>query len=189
MLSNRRFSWRLVTWRFGSVNAAIRVVAVLLLLSLPAVAEQQGFESELLDHMAGNWVVSGTIGGNEVTHDLVAGWVLGHQYLRFHEVAREVDNEGVPAYEAIVFIGWNESIRRYTCLWLDVTGSGARFPEGTGYAKPAIDELAFVFDTGDDSVIHTTFAYDRESDIWHWLIEIDRGAKRSTFARLSMTRQ
>ena len=40
--------------------------------------------------------MSGTIGGTQVTHDLVAGWVLGHQYLRFHEVAREVDSEGVP---------------------------------------------------------------------------------------------
>jgi len=171
------------------VKNAIRVVATLLLMSLPAVAKQQGFQDELLDHMAGNWVMSGTIGGTQVNHDLVAGWVLGHQYLRFHEVAREVDSEGAPAYEAIVFIGWNESIGRYTCLWLDVTGSGAQFPEGTGYAEPAIDEMALVFDTGDESAIHTTFTYDRESDVRHWLIEIDRGAKRSTFARVSLTRQ
>ncbi len=171
------------------MNTAIRVVTILLLLSLPAVAEQQGFQDELLDHMAGNWLMSGTIGGTQVTHDLVAGWVLGHQYLRFHEVAREVDSGGVPAYEAIVFIGWNQPTSRYTCLWLDVTGSGGQFPEATGHAEPAVDELAFVFDTGDDSIIHTTFTYDRESDVWHWLIEIDRGAKHSTFARVSLTRQ
>jgi len=171
------------------VNTAIRVATILLLLCLPAVAEQQGFQDELLDHMAGNWLMSGTIGGTQVTHDLVAGWVLGHQYLRFHEVAREVDSEGVPAYEAIVFIGWDQLTSRYTCLWLDVTGSGAQFPEATGHAKPAVDELAFVFDTGDESVIHTTFTYDREADTWHWLIEIDRGAKHSTFASVSLTRQ
>ena len=87
------------------MNAVIRVVSVLLLLSFPAVAEQQGVQDKLLDHMSGNWVMRGTIGGNQVTHDLDAGWVLGHQYLRFHEVAREVDGEGVSAYEAIVFIG------------------------------------------------------------------------------------
>jgi len=171
------------------VNSAIRVVAFLLLLSLPAVAEQQGFQDELLDQMAGNWLMSGTIGGTQVTHDLVAEWVLGHQYLRFHEVARELDSEGVPAYEAIVFIGWHQATGRHTCLWLDVTGSGAQFPDATGYAEPADDELAFVFDTGDDSVIHTTFTYDRKSDAWHWLMEIDRGAKHSTFARVSLTRQ
>ena len=161
----------------------------MLLLSLPAAAEQQGVQDKLLDHMSGNWVMRGTIGGAQVTHDLVAEWVLGHQYMRFHEVAREVDDEGVPAYESIVFIGWNEALGRYTCLWLDVTGSGAQFPEHTGYAEPAAEELAFVFDTGDDSAIHTTFTYDRESDMWHWLIEIERSAKHSTFARVSLTRQ
>jgi hypothetical protein len=171
------------------VNTAIRVVTVLLLLPLPAMAGQRGFQDELLDRMAGNWLMSGTIGGNQVVHDLVAEWVLGHQYLRFHEVAREVDDEGAPAYEAIVFIGWDQLISRYTCLWLDVTGSGARFPDATGYAEPAVDKLAFIFDTGDDSVIHTTFTYTRESDVWHWLIENVRGAKRSTFARVSLTRQ
>jgi hypothetical protein len=109
--------------------------------------------------------------------------------MRFHEVAREVDSEGVPAYEAIVFIGWDQLTSRYTCLWLDVTGSGAHFPEATGYAEPAVDALAFVFDTGDATVIHTTFTYDQEADTWHWLIEIDRGAKQSTFASVSLTKQ
>ena len=171
------------------MNTAIRVATILLLLCLPAVAEQQGFQDELLDHMAGNWLMSGTIGGSQVTHDLVAGWVLGHQYLRFHEVAREVDSEGTPAYEAIVFIGWDQRTSRYTCLWLDVTGSGARFPDATGYAEPAVDKLAFDFDTGDDSVIHTTFNFDRDLDAWRWLIDIDRGGERSTFARGSLKRQ
>jgi len=72
---------------------------------------------------------------------------------------------------------------------LDVTGSGAQFPDATGHAKPAVDELAFVFDTGDESVIHTTFTYHREADTWHWTIEIDRGAEHSTFASVSLTRQ
>ncbi|MFQ5479497.1 MAG: hypothetical protein ACE5E4_12885 [Candidatus Binatia bacterium] len=171
------------------MKTAIRVVTLLLLASFPAVAGQQGVQDELLDHMAGNWLMSGTIGGTQVTHDLAAEWVLGHQYLRFHEVSREVDSEVVPAYEAIVFIGWDQRTSRYTCLWLDVTGSGAQFPEATGYAEPATDELAFVFDTGDASVIHTTFTYDREADAWHWLIVIDRGATHSTFAQVSLTRK
>jgi len=172
-----------------SFTTAFRGVTIALLLSLPAVAEPRGVQDELLDRMAGNWLMSGTIGGNQVKHDLVAGWVLGHQYLRFHEVAREVDSEGVPAYEAIVFIGWDQATSRYTCLWLDVTGSGAKFPDATGYAKPAADELAFVFDTGNDSTIHTTFTYDRELDTWHWLIDIDRGGELSTFARVSLAKQ
>ncbi len=171
------------------MKIAICLVSVLMLLSLPAVAEVQGIQDELLDHLVGSWVMQGTIGGDRVTHDLVGEWVLGHQYLRFHEVARGLGSDGTPAYEAIVFIGWNESVGRYTCLWLDETGSGAQFPEGTGYAEPAVDELAFVFDTGEDSAIHTTFTYDRDSDAWRWLIEIERGTKISTFAQVTLTRQ
>ena len=126
-----------IFWRLGSVNAAIRVVSVLLSLSLsfPAFAEQQGFHDALLDRMVGDWLLSGDIGGNQVIHDVAAEWVLGHQYLRFHEVAREVDSEGTPAYEAIVFIGWDHLTNRYTCLWLDVTGSGARFPDATARTR------------------------------------------------------
>lgn len=171
------------------MKITLGIMALCLLAPPLAAAQQQGFQDALLDQMVGNWVMNGTIGGAESTHDIVAEWVLGHQYLRFHEVAREVDSEGMPAYEAIVFIGWHQPTSRYTCLWLDVTGSGGQFPEATGHAEPAVDELAFVFDTGDGSIIHTTFTYDRESDVWHWLIEIDRGAKRTTFARVTLTRQ
>ena len=171
------------------MNAVIRVSALMLLLTLPAAADQRGIQDELLDQMVGNWVMTGEIGGSSVTHDVAAEWVLGHQYVRFHELAREVGNGGAPAYEAVVFIGWNETLGRYTCLWLDDTASGAQFPEHTGYAEPAVDELAFVFATGEDSAIHTTFSYNREADIWHWVIVIQRDDKTSTFARVSLARQ
>ncbi len=171
------------------MNVAFRGVILWLLLSLPAVAEGQGFQDALLDQLAGNWVLTGTIAGAETTHDIAAEWVLGHQYLRFHEVAREKDSEGAPAYEAIVFIGWDQPANRYACLWLDVTGGGGLSAEAIGHAEPGGDELAFVFDTGDNSVIHTTFAYNRETDTWQWLIDIDKGGERSTFARVTLTRQ
>ncbi len=171
------------------MTTPIRTLALLLLLALPTTAAQQGIQDELLDHLAGHWLMTGTIAGGQVSHDLDAEWVLGHQYLRFHELARELDEDGNPAYEAIVFIGWNQTLGQYTCLWLDVTGSGAQFPEGTGYAEPAPDKLAFVFDDGGDSAIHTTFTYDREADVWHWLIDIVRGTEHSTFASVSLARR
>lgn len=171
------------------LKTLIRSLAIVTLLSLPAMAGPRGIQSELLDRMVGDWVLTGTIAGQRTTHDVTAEWVLGHQYLRLHEVARDTDDEGEPAYEAIVFLGREQATDRYTCLWLDVTGSGARFPDATGYAEPAADELAFVFDAGGDSVIHTTFDYDHEADMWRWLIDIDHGGKPSTFARVSLTRR
>jgi len=171
------------------MKATLCIIALFLLSPPPATAQQQGFQDPLLDLMAGNWVMAGTIGEADTTHDIAIEWVLGHQYLRFHEIAREKDSEGAPAYEAIVFIGWDESSRRYACLWLDITGGGGLSAQGIGHAEPDGDKLAFVFDTGDGSVIHTTFTYNRIVDTWHWLIDVDRDGKRSTFAQVALTRQ
>ena len=57
---------------------------------------------ELLDHFAGQWVLQGTIAGKQTTHNVQADWVLKREYLRLHEVSREKDAKGDPAYEAMV---------------------------------------------------------------------------------------
>ncbi|HEX9105800.1 MAG TPA: hypothetical protein VF832_01195, partial [Longimicrobiales bacterium] len=76
-------------------------------LALPAAAQQPSSArpDSLLEHMAGRWVLSGTIDRQQATHDVVAEWVLGHEYLRLSEVSRERAAAGGPAYEAIVFLG------------------------------------------------------------------------------------
>ncbi len=133
-------------------------VALCLLIPLPATAQQSGFQDALLDHLAGYWVLRGTIAGTETTHHIVSEWVLGHYYLRLHEVSREKSDGGEPVYEAIVFIGWDEPSNQYTCLWLDSTGGSGLSAEAFGHAKKSGDDLAFVFKAGDGSIIHTTFA-------------------------------
>ena len=59
---------------------------------------------------------------NETTHEVENAWVLGHQYLRIHEVSRDKNADGSPAYEAIVFVGWDQLTSRYFAIWLDVWG-------------------------------------------------------------------
>src|SRR5580658_7706282 len=57
----------------------------------------------LLNHMIGKWVLQGQIDGKETSHDIDAEWVLNHEYVRLHELSRERNANGEPAYEAIVF--------------------------------------------------------------------------------------
>ena len=171
------------------MKRALYSVIICLLLPFPASAQQQGFQDRLLDHFAGNWIMKGTIAGEEIIHDVEADWVLAHNYLRFHELSREIDKEGFPEYEAIVFIGWNESSNRYACLWLDVTGGEGLSAEGIGYAEPNVDKLPFVFDTGSGGVIHTTFSYIRDNDTWKWTIDIERDGELKQFARVTLTRK
>ena len=169
------------------MKAVVCVIVLCLLVSLPAAA-QLGHRETVLDRLAGNWVMRGTIAGGETTHDIDAEWVLARHYLRFHEVAREKDDSGTPAYEAIVFIGWDEITSRFACLWLDVTGGGGLSNDAIGYAEPGGDELAFVFDMGEGSVIHTTFTYNRGDDTWLWSIDTEKGGERKSFARVTLTR-
>lgn len=92
-----------------------KMIVLAVLLTPFACAQQAPMNSPLLDHLAGQWVLSGTIAGGPVTHDVDADWVLDHHYLRIHEVSRDKNDQGKPKYEALVFIGWNEKPKQYAC--------------------------------------------------------------------------
>lgn len=161
----------------------------LLLLAAPAGAEPPPFEDELLARLEGPWVMRGTIAGEEVVHDIDGTWVLQGGYLRLHELARERDEQGLPAYEAIIYLGSGAPRARYACLWLDITGIEGLASEVIGYADRDGDNIPFVFGTGEDSAIHNDFAYDREADRWHWTITNMRGGERRPFGDLVLSRE
>ena len=64
--------------------------------ALTATAQQPPVSSPLLDHLAGKWLMQGTVGKQPVTHEFEAEWVLQHHYLRFHEVLQEKNDKGEP---------------------------------------------------------------------------------------------
>jgi hypothetical protein len=49
--------------------------------------------------------LQGTIADQEAIHNVVTEWVMDQRYLRIHEVFREMQPDGQPAYEANFFIG------------------------------------------------------------------------------------
>lgn len=161
----------------------------LTLPTLPASAQTGGLQDPLLDRLIGEWVLEGTIGGEHTTHDVVFDWVLGHHYVRFHEVARERDSTGAPAYEAIVFIGWDEPSQRYACLWLDSTGGEGLTSQAIGYGPRAGDTIPFLFHMPDGTPFHTTFAYDRSTDTWRWQMDGEDNGVLRPFARVTLTRK
>ena len=58
------------------------------LLACSAIGQPAPINDPLLERLVGTWVLRGTIAGKDTTHDSVAEWVLGHQYLRIHERSR-----------------------------------------------------------------------------------------------------
>jgi hypothetical protein len=171
------------------MSAVLKIFSSILLVSFSASAQQPAFQDPLLDHLIGTWVLQGTIAGRETTHDIISGWVLGHQYVQLHEVSREKDAKGQAAYEAIVIIGWDQSSSHYACLWLDSTGGDGLSAQAIGHAKRGGDEIAFLFKGKDGSLFHTTFAYSRGTDTWQWLMDGEEGGKLQPFARVKLTKK
>lgn len=156
----------------------------------PVSAEPLVYADPLLDRLIGTWVLRGQIAGKDTTHDVVAEWVLNHEYVRLHEVAREKDAKGNAAYEAIVIIGTGRPSHDYACLWLDSTGGAGLVPEGFGHAKRVGEEIPFVFlDSKGRISFKNTFSYDKSTDSWAWLMDNVVSGKAIPFARVKLTRQ
>jgi hypothetical protein len=160
--------------------------AIIVIYSSKSIAQQPAFRDSLLDHLTGNWVLHGAIAGKQTTHDVTAQWVLNHQYLQIHEVSRAKDAKGLPAYEASVFVGWQQATKQYVCVWLDDYGSIS--PASFGIAKsngPNI--IPFIF-TYNDDIFHTTFKYNPKDNTWAWDLDSEDKGVLKPFARCTLTR-
>jgi hypothetical protein len=143
---------------------------------------------QLLNHLTGKWVLEGTIAGKPTTHDVEAHWVLRREYLQVHEVSREKEASGEPAYEAIVLVSWEPKTNQYTCLWLDSTAGGALSSQTTCRATSAGDSIPFLFTLSPSERIQTTFTYRKAADTWQWLIDDEANGKTDRFADVTLTR-
>ena len=153
-------------------------------------AQPTTFKDSFLDRLVGNWVLRGELAHKQTTHDVAAEWVLGHQYVRLHEISRESNTNRQPAYEAIVFIGWDQEAGEYACLWLDSTSTSAFQSEGVGRAKRSGEDIPFVFKDDKRLVsFRNTFSYDKKADAWNWRLDNVHDGKDVPFGRVRLTRK
>lgn len=164
-------------------------IAVVAMLCYGALAAEQEHPEAMLNRLAGQWVLSGTLAGRETTHDVSADWTLNHGYLRLHEVSRAKKASGDAVYEAIIFIAYNEKTKDYTCLWLDSTSNEGLNAQGIAHARSKGDSLPFVFrDQKGQVSFENTFVYDPASDSWKWVMDNVDAGKRKPFGRVTLVR-
>jgi hypothetical protein len=170
-------------------NAAMKQLVLLgtMFAALTAMGQQPPVNSPLLDHLAGKWLMQGTVGKQAATHELDAEWVLQHHYLRFREASREKNDKGEPKYDATVFIGWNEKTKQYACVWLDVYGGLTT--ESIGIATPKENEIAFTFaDEHGETTFINTFTYDPKTNTWDNRLDNVVKGEAKPFARFKVTK-
>jgi hypothetical protein len=167
----------------------IKITLFVVLFSFSASAQQLTFRDSLLEHFTGKWVLQGIIDSKTTIHDVTVEWVLNHQYIQIKEVSREKKVDGEAEYEAIVFIGWDQLLKEYTCLWLDVTGSGGLTAQAIGHSKQNGNEIAFLFKLSESSIFHTKFVYNADNDTWQWLMDDEENGQLQPFARVTLKRE
>ncbi len=164
-----------------------RLLVFVILVMSAAAAQRPPVNSPLLDHLAGEWVLQGTIAGQQTTHDVVAEWVANHQYLRLHEVSREKTADGKPQYDAFIHIGWNEEKKNYSILWLD--NFWGIDPESIGSAAPKENELPFLWKDEKGAVSFSNdFLYDPKTDSWQWTMDNVVNGTKKPFGTVKLAR-
>jgi hypothetical protein len=159
------------------------------LFACSIICQAAPIKDPLLERLIGAWVLRGMIARKPTTHDVIAEWVLGHQYLRLHETSREKDDKGQAQYEAIVLIGWDETSSEFQCLWLDSTGGGGLTAQAIARGKRIGDAIPFLFRERDGSVsFNNTFSYDKASDSWSWHMDNVQNGKTIPFGLVKLAR-
>ncbi len=170
------------------MKAPAKIILLIFITCISTYAQVSTFQDSLLDRMTGNWILKGTIAGQETTHDVTVEWILGQQYIQLREIFREKNEADLPAYEALVLIGWDSQLNKYACMWFDVTGGGGLNGKAIAHAERKGNEIPFLFKI-DRSVFHTTFVYDKVTDTWQWFMYGEENGNLQPFARVMLTRK
>ncbi|HEV3418707.1 MAG TPA: DUF1579 family protein [Candidatus Acidoferrum sp.] len=143
------------------------------------------FNDALLDHMVGNWKLTGNVMGRAAEHTVSVEWVLNHQFLRISEKDDALASSDRVPYEAMIMVGYDNTSERYVAHWNDVFGG--RFSETLGYGTRAGNEIRFVFEYP-DGPFHTTFRWNPETHQWKWLMQQkNKSGLLTEFADLTLT--
>ena len=158
-----------MTQKLFLCGALLVFISVVHLTSLQAQAPLDGpnhvFHDELLDNLVGDWKLTRKIRGTQtVENTLKSEWALNHQFLLLH--MKDVSNP--PNYEAMVFIGYDNTSDRYVAHWIDIFGG--RFSETLGYGKRSGNSIKFVFEYPDGPFTNT-FTWSPETKSWIFLME------------------
>ena len=124
----------------------------------------------LLEHLVGQWQMTGTVRGHPASYTLDVSRVLRDRFVELHME----DVHRPPAYEARVFIGVDSANGQYIAHWLDNFGAAYSIPHATGALLGDTIGLAFPYPTG---AFRDRFVYRRASDTWYFRLEAADSAR------------
>jgi hypothetical protein len=162
--------------------------AIVLLLFGAAVLVAAGpppaLNDPFLENFVGDWSVARKMGNGRTIESTVRGErMLKHQFIQLHYGAGET----APEYEALVFIGFDETAKNYVCHWVDVFG-GRYSGLGRGKLDPNLLGIEFRFDSKEGSLTNRV-GFDPQTKIRTSLIRQEENGQWKTFAEEKWTRK
>jgi hypothetical protein len=166
---------------------ALLLLCVALLLSGSIAAQAPAeWHDDLIDRLAGTWVMSGNVMGKDAHHEVQADWILKHQFLRIHEKTSASAPNGERAYEAFWFPGYDPDKKQYVMHLIDVYGG--TYSETLGYGTRDGDQIRFLFDYP-DGPFRTVYRWIPGAGTWEWVMDQKgKAGKWTAFADLKLTR-
>jgi hypothetical protein len=137
------------------------LLLVFLVAATPAAGPPPKLKDPFLDNLVGDWRVERRFGNGRMDENTVhAEWVLDHHFLELHYL----DVAMPPAYEAIVFIGYNAGEQSYVCHWIDSFG-GEFSALGSGKVDSETHAVEFTFNYKDGPFTNK-FSFDPVTRTW-----------------------
>jgi len=153
----------------------MKFLLALLVYAGAACAQDRTFNDPFIDRLAGDWTLTRQIRVKEVENSVHAEWVLNHQFLQVHMT----DSAQPSAYEALIYIGYQQAEQRYVVHWLDVYGGKG---SAMGYGKRAGESIEVAFQY-DDGPFFNTLTWDTLGQGWTFKMEsVNKDGKRQLFA-------
>lgn len=161
------------------MKSCLTLIFVLLFASVAFpqnVRQMPTFQDDLLDPLVGKWDATGTVHGRPSRQTFEAEWVLNHQFLRIHEKSVEnVAGTNVP-FEALLFIGYDKTSKRYVLHSMNVFGGGraGEFVYGQRSGNEIKFEANFAGRQG-----YARFIWQPESKTWHYVNGVENAKGES----------
>lgn len=120
------------------------------------------FEDNLLDHLVGNWDLTGKMMGGELAQQCSAEWVLNHKFLRLE--CRETKNPPLlkVRYESTMYVGCSSTNHRYVVNLVDIFGAS----ESLGLGRRTDNSIDFAWEYPDGGAFENKFTWSPDSDTW-----------------------
>jgi len=139
-----------------------------------------------LDHLAGQWLLTGTMGDVDLRQEVDAKWILGERFLSMYFNSITAEDNPTSDYEAVYHIGFNEESEIYVMHLLDTTEVPVECT--VGRAKREGNSLPFLFEYGDMRFFNV-FTWYPEKDRWSFRQSFDEDGDTRLFALKEMVRR